>query len=116
MGGGGGSVQGRAKKWRGLARSEVGSATWADMAQTQQLWAAPTAVGEACLVGATGVGCEQGRTVACATQDGAADRWGWDKTGPGGSGQGVSKSVSERSGGDGAPTGGPRQRNAGRRG
>jgi hypothetical protein len=60
-----------------------------DSAQTWRLRAAPTAVGGAHLVGA---GCAQGRTTACATWDGAADRWDLVTSGPGGQRLGAGES------------------------
>jgi hypothetical protein len=48
--------------------------------------------GRACLAGA---GCEQGRTAACVTRNGAADRWGRATLGPGGSGWGAGGSANE---------------------
>jgi hypothetical protein len=86
-------VRGSTPRGGGNGGGVRGSMTWTDTARTQWLRAAPTAVGGACLAGA---GCEQGRTAACVTRNGAADRWGRATLGPGGSGWGAGGSASER--------------------
>jgi hypothetical protein len=69
-------VRGSTPRGGGNGGGVRGSMTWTDTARTRWLWAAPTAAGSACLAGAAGAGCEQGRTAACVTRNGAADRWG----------------------------------------
>jgi hypothetical protein len=60
-------VQGAAPRGgeNGAERGGRGSATWTGTTQTWRLWVAPIA---------TGLRREQGRAVACAARNGAADR------------------------------------------
>jgi hypothetical protein len=93
--------------WRGKRRRVQGSATLIGTARTQRLWAALIAAGGARLTGAAGVGCEQGRMAACATRNGAADRWGRATSEPSGSGRVRAEVQSSKAARRGVLTGGP---------